>query len=157
MLALQRPGEAHSIFHFWRGRERRFACWYINIQEPFRRTPIGIDTQDLELDIVVAPDCSWGFKDSELLDQRVREGRFTLDQAVEVRLEGDRIAAELRAGRHWWDHSWADWQPNPEWIVPALPRGWEQVPAQCALTLPMNGREHPSGTPHRVPILRRAG
>jgi len=30
----------------------------LHLQEPFRRTPDGIDSQDLELDFVVAPDGS---------------------------------------------------------------------------------------------------
>ncbi|MGH2363551.1 MAG: DUF402 domain-containing protein [Chloroflexota bacterium] len=136
MLGLQRPGEAHAVFHFWRGPAREFQYWYVNIQEPFRRTPIGIDTQDLELDIVIAPDGSWTFKDWELLDQRVREGRFTLEQAVDIRLEGDRIACELRAGRWWWDVAWKDWQPDPHWPVPALPVGWEQVPVPADIWRP---------------------
>ena len=38
VLMLQRPGEAHAVWLFWRGRARTFAGWYINIQEPFRRT-----------------------------------------------------------------------------------------------------------------------
>ena len=38
---------------FWHGPERAFHGWYLNLQEPFRRTPQGYDTQDLELDIWV--------------------------------------------------------------------------------------------------------
>jgi len=46
----------HAIWVFWRGPQREFAGWYVNLQEPFRRTSRGVDTQDLELDIVIAPD-----------------------------------------------------------------------------------------------------
>jgi Protein of unknown function (DUF402) len=42
--------------HFWRGEHDAFTCWYVNLEEPFHRTPIGIDFADLELDIVVLPD-----------------------------------------------------------------------------------------------------
>ena len=52
-LSLQRPGEAYAVRVFWDGPGREFACWYVNFQEPFRRTADGFDTQDLELDIVV--------------------------------------------------------------------------------------------------------
>src|SRR4051812_18173378 len=48
VLMLQRPGEAHAIWVFWDGPEREFHGWYVNIQEPFRRTELGYDTQDLE-------------------------------------------------------------------------------------------------------------
>ncbi len=44
-LMLQRPGEMRAVRVFWEGPDRRFSCWYINIQEPFRRTADGFDTQ----------------------------------------------------------------------------------------------------------------
>ena len=98
MLMLQRPGEAHAVWHFWDGPDRDFRCWYLNLQSPFRRTSIGYDTQDLELDIVVAPDGSFVLKDLELMDQRVADGRFTPELVAEVIVDGDRIMADLAAG-----------------------------------------------------------
>jgi hypothetical protein len=125
VLMLQRPGEAHAIWLFWRGARRTFAGWYVNIQEPFRRTPLGYDTQgydtqDLELDIWIPVDRPWEWKDEELLERRVEEGRFTAEQVVEIRAEGARIAGELAAGRRWWDESWAGWQPDPAWPRPSF-------------------------------------
>jgi Protein of unknown function (DUF402) len=125
VLMLQRPGEAHAVWLFWRGAQRRFAGWYINIQEPFRRTAPGAarqgyDTQDLELDIWVPLDRPWEWKDEELLAVRVGEGRFTPEQVVEIRAEGERIARELEAGRRWWDEAWADWVPDPAWPTPSF-------------------------------------
>lgn len=76
-LMLRRPGDAYAVWHFWLGPERRFACWYFNIQEPFRRTPIGYDTQDLELDVVMRDDFTWVFKDDDALDEQVRTGRHS--------------------------------------------------------------------------------
>jgi predicted RNA-binding protein associated with RNAse of E/G family len=84
---VQRPGEAHAIWVFWYGAERSFDGWYVNLQEPFRRTPEGYDTQDLELDIWLPRDGGWVLKDDELLDLRVREGRLTEDQARAARRE----------------------------------------------------------------------
>jgi hypothetical protein len=120
VLMLQRPGEAHAIWLFWRGAQRSFAGWYVNIQEPFRRTPGGYDTQDLELDIWVPLDRRWEWKDEELLQQRVDEGRFTVEQVAGIRAEGERIARELDAGRRWWDEAWAHWQPDPAWPTPSF-------------------------------------
>ena len=120
VLMLQRPGEAHAIWLFWRGPRRTFAGWYVNIQEPFRRTVDGYDTQDLELDIWISLDRPWEWKDEELLAQRVREGRFTDEQVAEIRAEGERIARELDAGRRWWDETWADWVPDPRWPTPSF-------------------------------------
>jgi hypothetical protein len=115
LLMLQRPGEAYAIWLFWHGLEREFRGWYVNLQEPFRRTVDGYDTQDLELDIWVPLDAPWKWKDDALLDQRVREGRFTRRQADEIRSEGSRIAADLDAGRRWWSDHWAGWTPDPGW------------------------------------------
>jgi hypothetical protein len=126
---LQRPDEAHSIWHLWSGPSRAFDCWYVNIQEPFRRTSIGYDTQDLELDLVVAPDGSWKYKDDELLELRIREGRFTAERVAAIRAEGKRIADQLRGGIRWWDPKWAHWVPPREWSAPPLPQGWSEVPS----------------------------
>src|SRR4051812_8138071 len=115
VLMLQRPGDAYAVWVFWHGEEREFAGWYLNLQEPFRRTSHGYDTQDLELDLLVHPDGRVEVKDDDLLDLRVQEGRFTRDQAAAVRAEGDRIQLELAAGRRWWDPWWALWDPDPAW------------------------------------------
>jgi len=111
VLMLQRPGEAHAVWVFWHGPERAFHGWYVNLQEPFRRTAGGYDTQDLELDIWVPAEGKWVLKDDELLDVRVREGRFTQDQARATRREAARITAKLDEGRRWWDDHWAAWRP----------------------------------------------
>jgi len=115
LLMLQRPGDSYAIFLFWHGPQRVFRGWYVNLQEPFRRTTAGYDTQDLELDIWVPLDGPWQWKDDELLDQRVHEGRFTADQAAEIRAVGANIAADLDAGRRWWSDDWASWMPDPAW------------------------------------------
>ena len=44
--------------------------------------------------------------------ERVREGRFTPEQVAAVRAEGQRVAAELDAGRRWWDPAWATWSKS---------------------------------------------
>ncbi len=120
-LMLQRPGEAHAIWVFWSGPERAFHGWYVNLQEPFRRTPMGYDTQDLELDIWIPGDSPWEWKDDALLEQRVREGRFTPEQIEATRAEGRRVARELDAGRRWWSADWASWEPGPTWPTPTFP------------------------------------
>jgi hypothetical protein len=129
LLNLVRHGEDVGVSHFWQGEGRQFACWYLNIQEPMRPTPIGFDTQDLELDIVVAPDGSWTIKDDDMLTQRVAEGRWTEDEAADIRAIGARIVRDaLEPRAWWWDTTWATWEPDPSWPVPSLPDGWLDVP-----------------------------
>jgi hypothetical protein len=129
VLMLQRPGERYAVWHFWDGPERRFTGWYLNVQEPFRRTPIGYDTQDLELDIWIPSDGdgSWSFKDDDLLETRVDEGRFTTAEIEEIRREGARIGKTLDNGGGWWDTAWSRWAPPPDWAAQPLPEGWDVV------------------------------
>ena len=128
-LMLQRPGEAYAIWHFWDGPNRTFSCWYVNLQEPFRRTPIGIDTQDLELDIVILPDGSWTFKDEDKLDAHVLTGRFTRREMDDALALGARLGEMIDAGATWWDPAWAHWTADPSWgVVAPVPAGWERAP-----------------------------
>ena len=124
VLQLQRPGDMHAVWVFWHGAEREFRGWYVNLQEPFRRTPRGFDTQDLELDIVVELDGSWHYKDDERLEQWIERGRWSAAEVSAIRCEGAAIAAELDAGRCWWSDDWAAWVPEKAWEAPALPSDW---------------------------------
>lgn len=130
VLMAQRPGEDHALWHFWDGPDRAFDSWYVNIQEAFRRTPIGFDTQDLELDIVVPLDGEWRFKDRDQLDRHIALGRYTADQMAQVIALGDQLGAALDAGRRWWDETWSSWRPDPSWGPISLPRGWDQIPTR---------------------------
>ena len=116
----------HAIWVFWRGPQREFAGWYVNLQEPFRRTTRGVDTQDLELDIVIAPDGTWKFKDDERLEGWIERGRWTASEVAAIRAEGARIAAELEAGRRWWSDDWAAWTPDPDERAQELPSDWDR-------------------------------
>ena len=116
---LQRPGEAYAIWVFWEGPDREFAGWYVNFQEPFRRTAQGYDAQDLELDIWIPADGggSWEWKDADVLDERIRQGRFTAEQVEQTWTVARGVAADLDAGFRWWDPWWALWEPDPAWRV----------------------------------------
>ena len=121
VLQLQRPGEMHAIWVFWHGPERECRGWYVNLQEPYRRTELGFDTQDLELDLVVGLDGSWHYKDEEKLPGWIDRGRWTESEVAAIRREGERVAGELDAGRRWWSEDWAEWRPDPAWRAPTLP------------------------------------
>ena len=127
VLMLQRPGEAYAVRHFWEGPERRFHGWYLNVQEPFRRTSVGLDTQDLELDVWLPAEGGWRFKDAELLDERVRDGRFTPSQVAAVRALGETLGSHLEEGGRWWSDRWTSFVPDPSWSRPAFPPGWEDA------------------------------
>ena len=123
VLVLRRPGEAYSVWHFWDGPERRFAGWYLNLEEPFRRTSIGYDTQDLELDVWIPVGEPWRFKDEEKLDERIRDGRYTEEQVEATRALGTAIGAMLDRKARWWDGRWTSFKPDSTWRAPAFPGG----------------------------------
>ena len=128
VLMLRRVDEAYSVWHFWDGPERRFAGWYLNFEEPIRRTSIGYDTQDLELDVWIPVGEPWRFKDAELLEERVREGRYTEEQYAAIHALGGEVGAMLERGEQWWDERWARFIPDAAWRAPAFPPGWESAP-----------------------------
>lgn len=132
VLMLRRPLEAYSVWHFWDGPDRRFAGWYLNLEEPFRRTATGYDTQDLELDIWIPAGEQWRFKDEELLEDRVADGRYTPEQRNAIRRIGAELGAMLDRGERWWDEGWASFAPDPAWRAPAFPDGWEATPVSEA-------------------------
>lgn len=126
-LMVQRPRDDHAVWHFWTGPDRTFDHWYVNIQQVFRRTSIGYDTQDLELDIVVAVDGRWEFKDRDLMSEHVQLGRYTAPQVERALALGDELGAQLDAGCPWWDEKWTAWTPEPSWQPVSLPPSWSSV------------------------------
>lgn len=77
MLRLMFPGLPYSVWLFWEGEDRAFTGYYVNFEEPFRRTPIGFDTNDHALDIVVAPDFRWMWKDRDEFEALVADGEHS--------------------------------------------------------------------------------
>ncbi len=122
VLRLMRWGQAHSLELFWEDATGAFACWYVNLQEPLRRSPVGFDTDDLVLDIWVEPDGTWRWKDEDELEEAIRLGRFTAGEAAAIRAEGERVIADwpFPTGSE-------DWQPDPDWPTPELPSDWDEV------------------------------
>jgi hypothetical protein len=119
-LRLLRPDAAHGLYVFWSADDWAFQGWYVDLQAPFRRTTLSFDTRDHALDVVVAPDRSWSWKDEDHLERATRIGVFTPSQAAEIRAEGERVLAEWP-----FPTGWEGWRPDPSWPVPSLPEGWD--------------------------------
>jgi uncharacterized protein DUF402 len=122
VLRLIRWGAGHSVELFFHGHNDSFAGWYVNLQEPLRRSPVGFDTDDLVLDIWIEPDGSWEWKDDDELELAVELGRFTPAEAEAIRAEGERVIAARP-----WPTGWEAWRPDPRWKLPELPAGWDLV------------------------------
>jgi hypothetical protein len=107
--------------------ERR--VWYVNLEDPIVRTPIGFDTVDHALDVVIELDrSSWSWKDEDELADAVREGLFSEGEAADFSVWGKRAVERVLAGEPPFDRDWRDWHPDPRWPVPELPDGWDADP-----------------------------
>jgi uncharacterized protein len=103
--------------------------WYVNIQEPLRRTPLGFDTVDHALDVLIAQDrTSWSWKDEDELADAVAAGLFTEEDAVDFRAAGERGVRRVVTGEPPFDRDWRTWRPDPRWRTVELPPGWETLP-----------------------------
>ena len=109
-------------------KNREFVGWYVNMQEPVRRTSIGFDFMDQELDIYVSPDLSqWTWKDEEHLQRAHADGRFLSDQVDAIWAEGKRVIASIKAKTSPFSDGWETWSPPSEWSTPDLPKGWDRI------------------------------
>lgn len=126
-LRLMFSGASHSIWLFW--DEGEFIGWYVNLEEPFRRTPIGFDTNDHQLDVVVTPDLSWELKDSDVLDAWTERGIYSREFAAAVREEAQHVIAIIERGGSPFCDGWESWKPDPPWTPPTHRDHWDMVPA----------------------------
>ena len=117
-ICIARPGRAHSTFINWND-DGGVDYWYVNFEQPLRRTPLGVDTFDEKLDLIVFPDGTYRWKDEDELEQAAAAGLLDAD---EVRAEAARVLAEWP-----FPTGWEDWRPDPSWPVPLLPAGWDRV------------------------------
>jgi hypothetical protein len=129
VLKLMLPGRPYSVWLSWRPGTWAFAWWYVNLEAPLERTPIGIDTADHTLDIVIRPDRSWYWKDDDELEARVERGMVSREHAEAVRAEGKRVVDLIEGWESPFRDGWERWRPDPAWKPPALPVAWEDVPS----------------------------
>jgi hypothetical protein len=129
-LRLMLPGRSHSVSLFWGldNDRRRLRKYFVNMEEPFRRTAVGFDTLDHTLDIEVTPDLDCRWRDEQELANHVAEGFYTPELATAVRAEGERVIAAIERRDHECLKGWADWAPPPEWRVPAFVVDWSAAP-----------------------------
>jgi len=130
VLRLMFPGEHHSIWLFWshENGQREFSRYYVNMEEPFRRTSIGFDTNDHTLDIMVTPSLEWEWKDKEQFERLVETGGFGAEFGAAVRAEGERVIEKIERRESPFCDGWETWEPDPAWGMPELPDGWREAP-----------------------------
>ena len=113
-----------SGYQFWLEKHSKLRSWYINLEDPLRRTSIGLDFMDQILDIIVEPDLSnWYWKDEDEFQEAQELGLISPERAREMRADGERVVESGKSVFNGWEH----WKPDPAWKIPTLPEGWEKV------------------------------
>lgn len=111
----------------WDAKTGEFLCWYINLQEPLRRTPLGFDSMDLALDIVISPDRSqWRWKDEDEFAGLIELGLITSSKAHAIRSEGEKVIKLAKNNQTPFCDGWENWSPPEEWEIPEFPKDWDR-------------------------------
>jgi hypothetical protein len=110
VLQLRRNDDWYAVWKFF-DLQGQFECWYVNFERPVVRTVAGIDTDDLELDLVVLPDGQRRWKDVEALAGRLDQGRLGVDDLVQVLRAAADVTDLLDRDDRWWS-AWDGWTPE---------------------------------------------
>lgn len=127
LLILLEPEKYYARMFFWEDSSGNFLYYYINFQLPFHRSEIGFDTLDLELDLVVAPDYDWHWKDIENYQKGVDCGVICREWTEQIEFARKEVFETLGNRKYPFDGSWLDWKPDPIWQPPRLTENWDKI------------------------------
>lgn len=124
------PGEYFSVQRFTGpGRAHEDGGFYVNFERPFRRTAIGIDTADLGLDLLVAPDLSsHRWKDEREYAHARRVGLIDEATHQEVERARQRVLGMIDDGIGPFAGDWRSVRVAADWAIPELPDDALSVP-----------------------------
>ena len=126
VLSFAWPDLPYAVLLWTTARDHR--VWYVNLEEPLARTPIGFDTVDHALDVLIELDGSrWEWKDEDELAEAVANGLFSTEDAEDFRRWGLRARDRIVGREPPFDREWTTWRPDPDWPTPELPDGWHRV------------------------------
>lgn len=125
-LWLIEPNSWHAVWVSYLPDGRHIG-WYINFQEPYRRTNNGLQAMDLMLDILVSPDRAWRWKDQDEFDAVVAAGLYSGATVRAVREDAEAVIRGIEERSAPFDEPWPEWWPSTRWAIPVLPAGWEQI------------------------------
>ena len=126
VVRVHRFGEEWSVWRWVDSGGEWSEHFYLNLEDPWRRTAIGFDSGDWELDIVGTPE-SWTYKDEDELQWSANVGLVDADWVARTRDAGRRASAALELGAWPFNADWSRWRPAAELPLPALPRDWDVV------------------------------
>ena len=127
VLLLLEPEKYYSIMYFWNDESNEFLYYYINFQVPFQRSHCGIDTLDLDLDLIIHPDFSYEWKDVDDYQKAIENGIIFPKWIQGIEEAKSDIFNKLEKRLYPFDGSWLNWMPDPTWSPPKLPENWDKI------------------------------
>ena len=119
-------GDSYATTLSW-SESGEFEGWYVNVQEPMRRSSRGLLTMDLMLDVVIRRDRTWSLKDEDELKAARSRGIIDDLKAAFLRVQARQAVDVMKANEPPFCEPWLSWQPDASWALPVLPQGWEQA------------------------------
>jgi hypothetical protein len=126
-LFVLEPQKYYTTVFYWNAGSNQFLQYYINFQTPFIRSHSGIDTRDLELDLIVNPDLSYEWKDLDKYQKGIQSGVILPEWIPGIESAKVEIFDKLTKHQYPFDGSWLNWRPDPAWSPPRLPKNWEVI------------------------------
>ncbi|HLO15105.1 MAG TPA: DUF402 domain-containing protein [Anaerolineales bacterium] len=127
LLLILEPQKYYMTALFWNNENNKFLGYYINFQLPFKRSYCGLDSLDLELDLIIKPDLTWEWKDLNDYQKAVESGIIFPKWIVGIEAAKPEVINRLEKHQYPFDGSWLDWLPDPAWLPPKLPQGWDTL------------------------------
>ncbi len=127
LLIIGEPAKYYSIMHFWDDKSNEFLCYYVNFQLPLQRSHVGLDTLDLDLDLIVNPDHSIEWKDLDEYQKSIETGIILPEWVEEIEIARNEVLDRLEKCEYPFDNSWLNWRPDPNWSAPKFPKDWDKI------------------------------
>src|SRR5262245_4334056 len=115
LLILLGPDRFYSTMYFWNHASHEFLCYYINFQLPFQRNDDGIDTLDLDLDLIIYPDFSIEWKDVDDYQKAIDNAVISSEWIRGIDFAKQDVLSRLEKRSYPYDGSWLNWMPDATW------------------------------------------
>jgi protein associated with RNAse G/E len=127
LLLILGPEKYYSTILFWNHESNEFLCYYINFQLPFQRTHSGVDTLDLDLDLIINPDFTYKWKDRDDYQNAIEHEIIFPEWVQGIEVAKQEIFDRLAKRQYPFDGFWLNWRPDPDWSPPTLPENWDKI------------------------------
>lgn len=126
-IRLYLAGKGFSVWLNF-AEQGEFTSWYGNLEAPFVRTPLGIDTRDFGLDVVAYGEAGengrYQWKDEAEFARRLEVGLDSVEHQARVWAAGHEFIERFEQKRWPFNLGWEHWRPAKQWSLRTLPTDW---------------------------------